>query len=172
VFVVLDSLVLGDAREQFVPATVTGSLSENFEGLLGMDFITTFKLRIDAARASLAIQGCRKPHEKAARKSTLDGWGSTEKAFVPTSPDMALVPTLLQNAWLIWCRPPRLIFQATWCLHDIQALTLPSLPAGVRAIWQTRAIGKCPAGLSHPSSSFRWPWLGLVGCGRGGENLH
>jgi hypothetical protein len=55
VLVVLDSLVLGNAREEFVPATVTTSLADNFEGLIGMDFITTFKLRIDAARQVLVL---------------------------------------------------------------------------------------------------------------------
>jgi len=53
--VVLESLTLGPATEQFVPATVTDSLSENFEGLLGMDFITTFKVKIDAAQQVLIL---------------------------------------------------------------------------------------------------------------------
>jgi hypothetical protein len=53
--VVLDSLALGPATEQFVPATVTESLSENFEGLLGMDFITTFKVKIDSAQQVLIL---------------------------------------------------------------------------------------------------------------------
>ena len=53
--VVLESLALGPATEQFVPATVTASLSENFEGLLGMDFITTFKVKIDSAQQVLIL---------------------------------------------------------------------------------------------------------------------
>ena len=53
--VVLDSLTLGPATEQFVPATVTASLSDNFDGLLGMDFITTFKLKIDSAQQVLIL---------------------------------------------------------------------------------------------------------------------
>jgi hypothetical protein len=53
--VVLESLTLGPATEQFVPATVTDSLSENFEGLLGMDFITTFKVKIDSAQQVLVL---------------------------------------------------------------------------------------------------------------------
>ncbi len=55
VLVVLDSLSLGEARDEFVPATVTADLSENFAGLLGMDFITTFKLRVDAAQQVLIL---------------------------------------------------------------------------------------------------------------------
>ncbi|HEX7599282.1 MAG TPA: retropepsin-like aspartic protease [Polyangia bacterium] len=55
VLVVLDSLALGPATDQFVPATVTASLLENFEGLLGMDFITTFKLKIDSAQQVLIL---------------------------------------------------------------------------------------------------------------------
>jgi hypothetical protein len=55
VLVVLDSLALGPAQEQFVPVTVTAALSDNFEGLLGMDFITTFKLKIDSAQQVLVL---------------------------------------------------------------------------------------------------------------------
>lgn len=55
VLVVLESLSLGEARDEFIPATVTGDLSENFSGLLGMDFITTFKLKVDAARQVLIL---------------------------------------------------------------------------------------------------------------------
>jgi len=40
---------------EFVPATVAASLSENFEGLLGMDFITTFKVKIDSAQQVLIL---------------------------------------------------------------------------------------------------------------------
>jgi hypothetical protein len=55
VLVVLESLGLGEARDEFVPATVAGDLSDNFAGLLGMDFITTFKLRVDTARQVLIL---------------------------------------------------------------------------------------------------------------------
>ena len=55
VLVVLDSLTVGDAKEQFVPATVTESLSDTFEGLLGMDFVSTFALKIDAAQQVLIL---------------------------------------------------------------------------------------------------------------------
>jgi len=55
VLVVLDSLSLGDAHDEFIPATVTGDLSDNFAGLLGMDFVTTFKLRVDAAQQILIL---------------------------------------------------------------------------------------------------------------------
>ena len=55
VLVVLDSLTLGDAKEQFVPATVTESLSDTFEGLLGMDFVSTFALKIDSAQQVLIL---------------------------------------------------------------------------------------------------------------------
>jgi len=53
--VVLDSLTLGSAVEEFVPATVTDALGGSFEGLLGMDFITTFNLKIDAAQRVLVL---------------------------------------------------------------------------------------------------------------------
>ena len=55
VLVVLESLGLGEARDEFVPATVTSDLSDNFAGLLGMDFITTFKLRVDTVHQVLIL---------------------------------------------------------------------------------------------------------------------
>jgi hypothetical protein len=45
--VVLDSLSVGEATTEFVPATVTDSISQAFEGLVGMDFIGGYQIEID-----------------------------------------------------------------------------------------------------------------------------
>jgi clan AA aspartic protease (TIGR02281 family) len=54
-FVALDSLTLGDAREEFVPATVAPINTDEFEGLLGMDFVSTFSMKIDAEQKALIL---------------------------------------------------------------------------------------------------------------------
>jgi hypothetical protein len=45
--VVLDSLAVGEASTEFVPATVTDSISQAFEGLVGMDFIGGYEIEIN-----------------------------------------------------------------------------------------------------------------------------
>lgn len=45
--VVLDSLSVGEAKSDFVPATVTELFTDAFEGLVGMDFLAGYSLQID-----------------------------------------------------------------------------------------------------------------------------
>lgn len=53
--VVLDSMAVGDAKSDFVPATVTDLETEAFEGLVGMDFLAGYSLQIDTARNELVF---------------------------------------------------------------------------------------------------------------------
>lgn len=46
---IVDRVQVGDLRQRFVPATVTHRLSDAFEGLLGMDFMSGYSIRIDNA---------------------------------------------------------------------------------------------------------------------------
>jgi hypothetical protein len=45
--VIVDSLSVGDARTEFVPATVTRGISDAFEGLVGMDFLAGYAVQLD-----------------------------------------------------------------------------------------------------------------------------
>jgi hypothetical protein len=53
--VVLDSISVGEARTDFVPATVTEALSDAFEGLVGMDFIAGYAIQIDTQQHVLVL---------------------------------------------------------------------------------------------------------------------
>jgi hypothetical protein len=47
---VVNSVQIGGARTNFVPVEVTRSISDAFEGLIGMDFMGNYSMRVDPAR--------------------------------------------------------------------------------------------------------------------------
>lgn len=54
--VVLDSIAVGEARSEFVPATITdGRLSDAWDGLVGMDFLAGYEISIDSAKHVLVL---------------------------------------------------------------------------------------------------------------------
>ncbi len=53
--IVLDSLSVGEARTEFVPATVTRPISDGFAGLVGMDFIAGYAVEIDTQQHLLIL---------------------------------------------------------------------------------------------------------------------
>jgi predicted aspartyl protease len=53
--VILDDISVGEARSEFVPVTVTQSISGAFEGLVGMDFIAGYRLEIDTREHTLML---------------------------------------------------------------------------------------------------------------------
>ncbi|MGC3999539.1 MAG: retropepsin-like aspartic protease [Anaeromyxobacter sp.] len=55
VLVVLDSLSVDQARTEFVPATVTASMTDAFEGLVGMDFLAGYSVQIDTQKHQLVL---------------------------------------------------------------------------------------------------------------------
>jgi len=78
--VVLDSLAMGEAKQDFVPATVVASLSDNFEGLLGMDFISSFNAKIDSSQELLVLTLPR-PNRSRPAGHDEHWWRSTFKDF-------------------------------------------------------------------------------------------
>jgi hypothetical protein len=53
--VILDSLSVDQAKTEFVPATVTASISRAFEGLVGMDFIAGYAIELDTREHVLVL---------------------------------------------------------------------------------------------------------------------
>lgn len=53
---VVDSVRVGNAAAQFLPATITEVPSEEFEGLVGMDFMGNYRISIDTARDVLIFE--------------------------------------------------------------------------------------------------------------------
>ena len=46
----LDTVQVGDAKDTFIPATITDSVSESFEGLIGMVFMSKYSFKIDSVK--------------------------------------------------------------------------------------------------------------------------
>jgi hypothetical protein len=54
--VILDSISVGDAKSEFVPATITDSqLSDAWEGLVGMDFLAGYAVSVDTLAHELVL---------------------------------------------------------------------------------------------------------------------
>ncbi|VAX24983.1 hypothetical protein MNBD_NITROSPINAE02-253 [hydrothermal vent metagenome] len=56
VLTIIDSAQVGKAKDRFIPATVTGSISGAFAGLIGMDFLSNFSISIDTRRHVLILE--------------------------------------------------------------------------------------------------------------------
>jgi hypothetical protein len=52
---VVDTLRIGEARAEFLPATITQIPSHEFEGLVGMDFMSNYRISIDTNSNLLAF---------------------------------------------------------------------------------------------------------------------
>lgn len=50
VLAIIDRVQAGGAQSRFVPAQVTSSISSSFEGLIGMDFVSHYTMKVDSAR--------------------------------------------------------------------------------------------------------------------------
>lgn len=53
---VIETIQVGDARDTFIPATITAKLTEAFEGLVGMDFMSNFSVTIDTQGRKLVLE--------------------------------------------------------------------------------------------------------------------
>jgi hypothetical protein len=53
---IIESAQVGDARDTFIPATVTAKITTAFEGLVGMDFMSNFSVTIDTRGRNLILE--------------------------------------------------------------------------------------------------------------------
>lgn len=53
---IIESVQVGDAKDTFIPATVTAKLTSAFEGLVGMDFMSNFSVTIDTRGRKLILE--------------------------------------------------------------------------------------------------------------------
>lgn len=56
VYTIIDTVEVGGARDRFVPTIVSPSVSEQFEGLLGMDFMANYSVHIDTERQVVVFE--------------------------------------------------------------------------------------------------------------------
>jgi hypothetical protein len=52
---VVDTVRVGEARAEFLPATITQIPSDEFEGLVGMDFMSNYRISLDVKNNLLAF---------------------------------------------------------------------------------------------------------------------
>ena len=52
---IIDEISLGEATETFVPAIITYPISDSFEGLIGMDFMSKYSINIDNVNHYLVL---------------------------------------------------------------------------------------------------------------------
>jgi hypothetical protein len=53
---IIETIRVGDIEQQFFPTTIVPEMSNAFEGLIGMDFLSLFVTRIDPARRLLILE--------------------------------------------------------------------------------------------------------------------
>jgi hypothetical protein len=53
---IVDTIRVGDIEEQFFPTTIVPDMSSAFEGLIGMDFLSLFSVKVDPARRLLVLE--------------------------------------------------------------------------------------------------------------------
>jgi hypothetical protein len=72
VLVVLNSLALGAAHDEFVPTTVADVGWGDFDGLIGMDFMARYEVNIDTRRHVLVLT--ERPPDRRAPAGHEEGW--------------------------------------------------------------------------------------------------
>jgi aspartyl protease/uncharacterized protein DUF4124 len=53
---IIDNIHVGGAKSEFIPATVIDSISESFDGLLGLDFVSNYSVTIDSKRKMVIFE--------------------------------------------------------------------------------------------------------------------
>jgi hypothetical protein len=53
---IIESVQVGDAKDTFIPATVTAKITGAFEGLVGMDFMSNFSVTINTKGRTLTLE--------------------------------------------------------------------------------------------------------------------
>lgn len=56
ILTIVDSVQVGRAEDRFIPTTVTQSLTDAFDGLIGMDFMANYAIRIDTAKRVVVFE--------------------------------------------------------------------------------------------------------------------
>lgn len=53
---IIDTVQVGEAKDNFIPTTIAKSISGSFEGLIGMDFMANFNISIDTRKHLLIFE--------------------------------------------------------------------------------------------------------------------
>ncbi|MFZ5876038.1 MAG: aspartyl protease family protein [Nitrospirota bacterium] len=77
---VVNSVQIGGARTDFVPVEVTKSISNAFEGLIGMDFMGNYAMRVDPTRRVVIFEELPQTSDRPGGRDE-DWWRSTFREF-------------------------------------------------------------------------------------------
>jgi len=55
-YTIIDSVKVGGAQDHFIPTIVSNTVSRNFEGLIGMDFMSNYSIQIDTKKHELVFE--------------------------------------------------------------------------------------------------------------------
>jgi hypothetical protein len=56
ILTIIDSVAIGSVKDVFVPTTIAGSISEDFEGLIGMDFVGKYSMTVDYNKKEVTFE--------------------------------------------------------------------------------------------------------------------
>ncbi|MBI5634682.1 MAG: clan AA aspartic protease [Nitrospirae bacterium] len=56
VLTIIDAVQVGRAEDKFIPTNIVASLSDSFDGVIGMDFMANYTIRIDTARRMVVFE--------------------------------------------------------------------------------------------------------------------
>jgi hypothetical protein len=56
IITIIDTVQIGKARDYFIPTTISSSLSDQFEGLIGMDFMSNYAVKIDMRKKVVVFE--------------------------------------------------------------------------------------------------------------------
>jgi len=56
ILTIVDSVQVGRAEDKFIPTEILASLSNSFDGLIGMDFMANYSIRIDTIRHVVVLE--------------------------------------------------------------------------------------------------------------------
>jgi hypothetical protein len=53
---IIDNIHVGGAKSEFIPTTIIDSISDSFDGLLGLDFVSNYSMTIDSKRKMVVFE--------------------------------------------------------------------------------------------------------------------
>jgi hypothetical protein len=56
IITIVDTVQMGKARDYFIPTTISSSLSDQFEGLIGMDFMSNYTVKVDMQKKVVVFE--------------------------------------------------------------------------------------------------------------------
>jgi hypothetical protein len=56
IFTIIDSIRVGEAEDNFIPSFISRSVSSEFDGLIGMDFMANYEVRIDTKKREVIFE--------------------------------------------------------------------------------------------------------------------